>query len=228
MNLDVGNVCPLTPGRAIQDQDQRIIDVGVPDHKTSTTSDKDANQQQDQCDEKGTILSIPTATTQEEWSDPLLLERYEDEIIALEDYLQEQEQRDKQQNKTKTHSGENSIKQGGGTSLKHQSCSQKEGDKQGNLYNRSPEAAALMVDILNTRQKGEHEEDNCTTDIYDIPNLHSMDSLISLNDDSFDSSAVEEEKKRRNSPRPIADTLIVICSNRCNCNTNVIFVTITR
>eukprot|EP00536_Pseudo-nitzschia_multiseries_P002903 jgi/Psemu1/284051/fgenesh1_pg.41_\ len=39
------------------------------------------------------ILSIPTdPIDQEEWSDPMLLERYEDEILALEDYLQGEEE----------------------------------------------------------------------------------------------------------------------------------------
>mmetsp|Transcript_21248 Transcript_21248/g.59093 ORF Transcript_21248/g.59093 Transcript_21248/m.59093 type:complete len:559 (-) Transcript_21248:2505-4181(-) len=43
------------------------------------------------------ILSIPTDRTgQEEWSDPMLLERYEDEILALEDYLQEQEEQEEE------------------------------------------------------------------------------------------------------------------------------------
>ena len=44
-------------------------------------------------DNQNVILSMPTASTaQDEWSDPLLLERYEDEILALEDYLQEREE----------------------------------------------------------------------------------------------------------------------------------------
>ncbi|VEU34897.1 unnamed protein product [Pseudo-nitzschia multistriata] len=44
------------------------------------------------------ILSIPTESIdQEEWSDPMLLEKYQDEILALEDYLQEQEEKEEEQ-----------------------------------------------------------------------------------------------------------------------------------
>ena len=44
-------------------------------------------------DNKNMILTIPTTSAaQDEWSDPMLLERYKDEILALEDFLQDRDE----------------------------------------------------------------------------------------------------------------------------------------
>lgn len=62
------------------------------------------------------ILSIPAkSTAQDEWSDPLLLEQYEDEILALEGFLQEREEDEGEQNRLKKKAQNRSTQQKGET-----------------------------------------------------------------------------------------------------------------
>jgi len=82
----------------------------VPDeeHLEHQAPHVDENNIETDDDKKNMILSVPsTSTAQDEWSNPLLQEQYEDEILALEDFLQEEGEQHQQQQGAQTRSEEN-------------------------------------------------------------------------------------------------------------------------
>ena len=156
-------------------------------------------QQNHECEEKE---KIPTATTtQEEWSDPLLLERYEDEISALENFLNEREQQEGHQHdddddddniqeeneKTITIMNEKEERIRLEKKEMISSSKNRKRGKQRNFRNKSsPQhniASSVVDNTMDKHQKEEQEEDVSTACIYEVPNLQSMQSLISSDDD---------------------------------------------
>jgi FtsZ-binding cell division protein ZapB len=81
----------------------------VPDeHLEDQAPRVDGNNSEIDDDKKNMILSVPsTSTAQDEWSDPLLQQQYEDEILALEDFLQEEGEQHQQQQWAQTRFEEN-------------------------------------------------------------------------------------------------------------------------
>ena len=64
----------------------------IPD-KQSRNREQHANENESKRDDDNKRISVRTiSVTKEEWSDPMLLERYEDEILALEDFLHEEDE----------------------------------------------------------------------------------------------------------------------------------------
>ena len=63
----------------------------VLDEESQQQEQKDGNRSKIENENRNMILTIPTTTSvgKDEWSDPTLLEKYEGEIQALEDYLQD-------------------------------------------------------------------------------------------------------------------------------------------
>ncbi len=72
--------------------------------KTTNVSEEESQRQEQnnesktENDNRNMVVSVLTAASaQDEWSDPMLLDRFEDEIQALEDYLQESEEKEEGQ-----------------------------------------------------------------------------------------------------------------------------------
>jgi len=112
-------------------------------------------QEQQQYDGRGNendnknsiILSIPTESIdQEEWSDPMLLERYEDEILALEDYLQEQEEQDEEENQYKKEELQKKTDKALGT------------QQQGAEFDNAPSDACVYESPILLRPISSHED----------------------------------------------------------------------
>ena len=155
-------------------------------------------QQNHECEEKE---FIPTATTQEEWSDPLLLERYEDEISALETFLNEREQEEGHQHddkiqdeNEKTTTIPNEKEERIRLEKKEVTSSSKNRDigKERKVRKKSSQKhtiASSAVDNTMDKHQGEQEEDVSTACIYEVPNLQSMQSLISSEVDEVETSA---------------------------------------
>mmetsp|Transcript_28816 Transcript_28816/g.32297 ORF Transcript_28816/g.32297 Transcript_28816/m.32297 type:complete len:786 (+) Transcript_28816:249-2606(+) len=166
---------------------------------THYVSDDHHHKQQLKCEERKKISSIPTVSTQEEWSDPLLLERYEDEILALENFLEKREQNEGQQNiqKNNKQAIANEEDKDERVRAEHEvpSSTNRENNRDGkrSFHNKiSKQHIISSADAAMDNQQIKQEEDTLSECFYEvIPKLQSMQSLISSDDDTAETTATK-------------------------------------
>jgi len=156
---------------------------------------KQQQQQQHECLERETISSIPTAATQEEWSDPLLLERYEDEILALENFLQKREQKEGPQNIQKNSkqaiTNEEDERVRAEQEVPSSTNRENEGEQRSFHNKMSKQHIISSADAAMDKQQMKQEEDTSSECFYETPKLQSMQSLISSDDDDAETTATK-------------------------------------
>ena len=158
----------------------------VPNKQVQHQHQHQQQQQQQHYDENNyninnnnMIPSIPEASTtqEEEWCDPLLLERYEDEIQALEGYLQGREEPDGEEQQE-----------------------QQQQQQQNNIQDMTTSARSEE----NNNEENDNDDDGIYSDtcIYEVPTLHSMQSLISISshdeDDPCETAVTPTRRKQNN------------------------------
>lgn len=130
---------------------------------------------------KNMILSVPsTSTAQDEWSNPLLQEQYEDEILALEDYLQDREEDEGEQYQQQQGVQKRSVEKKGGRQGVSGTRIYETPNLQSSISSRSNKDDSTGKKENNDEKKAQKDGRHCHEDKHNSISLSSSTSTTAL------------------------------------------------